>query len=579
MISYIWILLAGVLFGVSFLGDIYVYGSLVGLFCIFMGWLSRSFKGKAKADRVELKDSKSTQFIQAISANNAPQTRQIEWIKENRKKNLLALEEVVDQTLLDCLNLLQSSLDAYSYCIFFPGRMNGMFLRTWISHSKSIIPGARIEGGQGLVGLLLKEGQNKVLESEIVASSTQLQYYSDDEKICSLAGMPIIVQGSRRGAIVVDSLEKSAFDSQTLEILKSAAHLVGHLMYYAYANFESNYQRDQLAALTSYQRKFFENMSVREIEVYLQQYIEQTLEADRITILAREPDQMGRAKVIFCKGIDERQLKGFTFDIQSRGLVNIVFEKDQVINRTIGKHERIPRLSPEEPYNESIQCVLAVPMRTDKGISHVIMVESCRRKWYTNHQKELLMTIGRAAGFAISRARMYEEKETLSRKDGLTGLINRKTFHEHFEKEFLRAQTLNYPICILMIDVDHFKKVNDNHGHPVGDVVLKEVSKNLVQYPSAEGDIVARYGGEEFICLLVNCDVRMGKSHSEKMRKAIESREFDIGRGQVLKVTCSIGGAVFPIDSRHGEDLLEKADQSLYHAKKTGRNKVVFYSD
>ena len=150
---------------------------------------------------------------------------------------------------------------------------------------------------------------------------------------------------------------------------------------------------------------------------------------------------------------------------------------------------------------------------------------------------------------------------------------------EQFKKEILRAQRENYQLTILMLDIDFFKQVNDTYGHPIGDVVLKEVGKIMVQAVRAGSDTVARYGGEEFVCMLVNSGLEESKETAERIRQAIGEKQFDVSGGKKLSVTISIGGAIFPDDSKYGKEILEKADKSLYHAKKMGRNKVIFYSE
>jgi diguanylate cyclase (GGDEF)-like protein len=457
--------------------------------------------------------------------------------------------------------------------------MDEIYLRLWFTQSDYIIPGAKVRAGQGLVGLLVKEGVGRILEHDIVTNSTQLQYYSDNEKVKSIAGVPIMVKGVRRGAVVVDSLERRAFNQEDISILENFASLIGQFMYYAYLNHENSRQRDQLAALTNYQRKFLENMSEDEIVKYVQQYIEQSLEADRIMTLARATDNQSTAKVLSCKGLDSKYFKDFRFALSEKGLVSLVFEKEQIINRSFNRSERIPRLSTRERFNDSIKSLLAVPVRTDIGISHALMVESTRRTWFSNHQKEMLLTISRAAGFALSRARLYKEKEQLARSDGLTGLINHKTFQEQYKNEILRAKREGYSLAILMLDLDYFKQVNDKYGHPAGDIVLRETAKIMEQGIRAGSDTVARYGGEEFVCILINSSLKEARETAERIRQSIKNKVFNVGSVEKLRVTISIGGAMYPSDSKYGKKILEKADKSLYHAKKTGRDRVVFFSD
>jgi diguanylate cyclase (GGDEF)-like protein len=579
--SLIWFGLACFLQGLCFVGGRYVYAAVFSAPCFFMAWFTWRLGSKpASKGNIDWDQNDNRElFLKRKGVNGQSVKPTIVSLRESRKKNLEELEETIDRTLLDALSVLKQAVSATTLGLFFPHRIDGVYLRVWITQCDSIIPGARISSGQGLVGLLLKERVSRVLEHDILANSTQLHYYSNDEGIRSIAGVPIIVNGVKRGALVADSLKEKSFSQETVVLLENFASVIGQFMYYGYISFENSYQRDQLAALTDYQRKFLENMTEPEIIGFLQQYIQQSLEVERIMLIARVLRAPGTARVISCIGIDEEFYRDFSFNLSETGLVNLVFEKEQIINRSFSRIDRVPRLSIKECNNDALKSLLAVPVRTDKGVTHVLMVESVRPRWFTSHHKELLLTISRAAGFALSRARLYKEKELMACRDGLTGLINHKTFHELHHKETLRAKRENYPITVLMLDIDFFKNVNDKYGHPVGDVVLKEISRIISTFIRTGKDAAARYGGEEFVCALVNSGLDASRETAERIRMSVEKKEFNIGQSKRLKLTISIGGAVYPDDARHGKDALEKADKALYHAKKMGRNKVVFYSD
>ncbi len=584
VLTLVWFGFGCFLSGLAFLGDKFLYAAVFAFPCFFMAWLTHKLLGGIiKKSSVDWNvEEISAQFLSTehgASNRDMLVAENVTSIREKRKQNILNLEETIDRTLLDAIALLKRAVPAYTIGVFLPARSDGIYLRVWTTQSECLIPGARIQVGQGLVGLLLKEGVNRVLEHDIVTSSMQLHYYSTDEKVRSLAGVPIIVNGARRGAVIADSIEHNPFNPETITLLEHFASVIGQFVYHAYTSSQNSYEKDELAALTTYQRKFLENMTEDQILLYIQQYVEQSLDVDRLMILAREPGERGQVRVISCKGQDAEYFNDFSFNLSEKGLVSLVFEKEQILNRRFQAMEKIPRLSPREHFSDNIKSLLSVPISTDKGITHAIMVESRRLPWFTEHHKELLHTISRAAGFALSRARLYREKEQLSRVDGLTGLINHKTFQELYKNEILRAQRYQYCIAILMLDIDFFKKVNDTYGHPIGDVVLKEVGKIIKQCIRTGSDTVARYGGEEFVCLFINSTLEKSKESAERIRQQVEQKEFDIGNGRNLRVTLSIGAAIYPSDSKYGKELLDKADKALYHSKKHGRNKVVFYSE
>jgi len=130
-----------------------------------------------------------------------------------------------------------------------------------------------------------------------------------------------------------------------------------------------------------------------------------------------------------------------------------------------------------------------------------------------------------------------------------------------------------------MMDIDHFKNVNDTFGHNVGDKVLKKVSKIMAD-KVREGEIVARFGGEEFIVCLCRADTEGAISAAERMRKSVENSDFSEDSSNPLKVTISVGIAMFPQKGlNNADDIIKAADEALYHAKEAGRNKAIVYSE
>ncbi len=168
--------------------------------------------------------------------------------------------------------------------------------------------------------------------------------------------------------------------------------------------------------------------------------------------------------------------------------------------------------------------------------------------------------------------------------DELTGLLTSKSFFSELRREAARAETESWPFCVLMMDLDHFKAVNDTHGHLVGSQTLEEVG-TLITRALRAGDVAARFGGEEFAAFLLNADCAQGLVAAERVRTAIESYHFPATRrgapggetGETLRITISVGVAVYPEDARDPIELVELADTALYRAKNLGRNRVVAY--
>jgi diguanylate cyclase (GGDEF)-like protein len=167
-----------------------------------------------------------------------------------------------------------------------------------------------------------------------------------------------------------------------------------------------------------------------------------------------------------------------------------------------------------------------------------------------------------------------EKLRTMALRDGLTGLFNHRYFQEIFGQEFDRATRYERSFSLLMLDLDHFKQINDSHGHRVGDIVLQEISA-LILSSLRTNDIVARYGGEEFAIIAPETDLKGAAVLAERIRKAVEELEISVDSATV-KATISIGVATYQPGkiSATKSEILDAADARLYDAKRNGRNRL-----
>jgi diguanylate cyclase (GGDEF)-like protein len=201
---------------------------------------------------------------------------------------------------------------------------------------------------------------------------------------------------------------------------------------------------------------------------------------------------------------------------------------------------------------------------------------------FTEADKDMLGLFAIQAAIAIRNARLYSQIEQLSVTDELTGLLNRRGFFQLAEREFERALRFSRPLSALMLDIDHFKTVNDTHGHAGGDQVLSALADCFRQNTRAV-DITGRYGGEEFALLLPEILQPEAIQIAERLRQSIA--DLSIPPGSVngdsppvdISITMSIGVASLSQDGQSLTDLLDRADQALYRAKDSGRNCVIVW--
>ncbi len=232
-----------------------------------------------------------------------------------------------------------------------------------------------------------------------------------------------------------------------------------------------------------------------------------------------------------------------------------------------------------------IRSILVMPIIFEKKVIGTLFLRTSRKRhMFRRDEIRLLQGIAGVSANTLYNAFLFSQVEDertrlekLAITDYLTGIYNVRYFHHRIIEEFTRAERHKMPISCLMIDIDHFKKINDTYGHKTGDLVLKEFAQRLRQL-TRKSDVLARYGGEEFIIMLPQTTTQGAVAEAERIRKAITSHKFK-GLKSRTSLTVSIGIAVFPnVRIKTYDELISAADDSLYEAKKSGRDRIVIFT-
>lgn len=192
--------------------------------------------------------------------------------------------------------------------------------------------------------------------------------------------------------------------------------------------------------------------------------------------------------------------------------------------------------------------------------------------FWGNLALSLIVTIGILFISNMTLGRYQRKLEIMASTDKLTGAANRQVFEEYFKQALTKAESTQSPISILLLDIDHFKKVNDSYGHSIGDLVLKTIT-NILRGQLKDDDILCRWGGEEFLILLPDMDLTLAAELAEQIRHLIYQREIKVN-GLHISITVSMGVAEYQAHEP-AEDLIKRTDLALYQAKEAGRNQVV----
>lgn len=231
----------------------------------------------------------------------------------------------------------------------------------------------------------------------------------------------------------------------------------------------------------------------------------------------------------------------------------------------------------------SVSQRIAVVMLTGRGDEDVaVQAMKCGAQEYLVKDRLTQAELQKAIVAAVEKVELLAkiesqraELEKLAITDPLTGLYNRRFFMNRLGEEVDRARRYGMSVSLLMIDLDHFKQINDHHGHLAGDRVLKSVAEIMKQLRKT--DFACRYGGEEFCLLLTNTDILSARNVAERIRKSVAATVANAAELPTERITCSIGISSLTKSNDTPEDLLMRADEGLYSAKSAGRDRVCSY--
>lgn len=221
--------------------------------------------------------------------------------------------------------------------------------------------------------------------------------------------------------------------------------------------------------------------------------------------------------------------------------------------------------------SKTMRPLLIVPIVYVNSFLGALMVRSndLTRSW-RDSEVQALLTIAHQVWQAINQARLFAEKEQQSLTDSLTGCLNRRAFEVQLDSGLQTAMDINQPVSLVIIDIDRFKSINDRYGHTTGDYVLRVVG-NILRGEVLGVGTAARWGGEEFALVLPGIGVEEASTMAESIRTRMEQEEIPVIDGHM---TVSIGIATFPSNASSRDEMVELADEALYKAKDTGRNRI-----
>jgi diguanylate cyclase (GGDEF)-like protein len=220
---------------------------------------------------------------------------------------------------------------------------------------------------------------------------------------------------------------------------------------------------------------------------------------------------------------------------------------------------------------------LTLPLAIGEEIIGCISLNSDQPNGFDAQDLQFFSVIGYQMAASLEHSQRFSSIKNIATYDTLTNLYNRRYFEESLGIEVQKSFSNKTPLSIIMVDIDHFKKMNDTFGHPEGDKVLREIASLLKSSVRAK-DTIARYGGEEFILILPETILEASFMIAERIRQLVEKTAFEVGQAR-LNITISLGISNFPVHRpKSDKELIKMADLALYEAKRGGRNRVCIFN-
>ena len=390
---------------------------------------------------------------------------------------------------------------------------------------------------------------------------------------------PLNVGGKVIGVLALDRMDGKTFHENELESAKLFANLAAIAIQNARQYEQLQHTSEQLEGQLAIRHRLLDlsttllstldQMTVfHEVTGMLKEMVDYDAidirlveEESRELVCIYSRDENAEQMLAFRMSLDEG-VSGWVARHNQAQLVNDMAHDSRVA--------QVPGTEEEEP-----QATIIVPLNVRGKVTGVLCLDRMDGRLFEEHELEPAMLFANMAAIAIQNARTYEEMERQAISDGLTGIHNYRHFQETLKAEVHRAERYGETFCLLMMDLDHFKSVNDTIGHQKGDEVLRAVS-DVLRACSRESDYLARYGGEEFTIILPRTALEEARTLAERIRASVAT--IDIGHDTV-RVTMSIGVAAFPESAVDSDGVLGAADAALLLAKSHGRDRVCLFTD
>jgi two-component system cell cycle response regulator len=480
--------------------------------------------------------------------------------------------EEIHRSMLYALTLLRESLGAHTALLLWKNEPGTHLRVSELATESDAVADGPFLASDGLFAAVLTR-EEPVQLSEV--QSQRLAYYVGPAPVKSVLAVPVMEEGYSRGVLVVDRLDRREFTEREEGLVTEAAAYALRAVHNERVFVQLERARGEQGKLYRAAEALGRVTTEQEVIAAAVQSAREIASLDFAAVtLFDEPSAKHEIRAASGDGCDALVGKSFQ---SPTCLVQMALDNRHPLPFRGEYDERRQVVFTKQVAPPSMPSILVLPMLVHDRPLGTLVLGSRKRHAFGDSVRSTLDVLSRHVAVSLSNARMVRRLEELATTDGLTGLYNKRALLELAEAKLRAARRFSRQLAVLVTDIDHFKKVNDTHGHDVGDVVIKGLG-DVLRRAKRTIDAVARFGGEEFVVLCEETDSRGAHLLAERVREELGRTVFRTPAGDEVRVTCSIGVATFPDSGETWAELFKAADEALYHSKRSGRNRTTVWT-
>jgi two-component system cell cycle response regulator len=445
-----------------------------------------------------------------------------------------------------------------------------LHLRGASGDQSALVPGP-FSPKEGVFAAALESG--RLVELVGASAARPLPYDSAARTAGHVVALPILEDGGASGLLILDRDAPRPLEPAELEILEETSRLLCRCIDNERVLLQLDRAKVEQGKLYRAVERLNEaRTEVQVIEAGVSQAREFTaFQFAAVTLLRKG----GEHEICAVSGEGADQLVGKTFR-DATGLVGMVVENRHPLPYRGQCDADVQVLFTRELAGPKLPSILVLPLLVHREVLGTLILGSQQPGGFGPDVRVILQVLAGHVSVSLANARMVKRLEELATTDGLTGLLNKRALIEMARQKLRSAQRFQKPLSVLVCDLDHFKRVNDNYGHDVGDRVIVGFA-DVLRRAKRETDTVGRFGGEEFVVVCEQTDPDGAELLGLRVRQELAARTF-VTKDGPLSVTCSIGVATYPQGGKDWEELFKATDEALYASKRAGRDRVTLWS-